>query len=142
AARLGNTRRYEHQRNASGLLPQSELFPRLPFAELKAVIAPCHDYRVLGQRAGIERVEQPAELRVGKADRRQISLRGFPPFSIRGNPLVPPAAFLAHRLGGRRQPLAPVSYRRNLDFVERIEIEIFLRNEPGDVRFENTDAQK
>jgi hypothetical protein len=79
AVRLGYAGGDPDQRGAGGFFPQGELPPVLLLAEVPAVVAPEDDDRVVLVRAGVERVDQPADVHVAVRDRRQVALDGLLP---------------------------------------------------------------
>ena len=88
-------------------------------------------------RAFVQRIQQPAHLRVGKADRRKITAHRTAPFVVLHHPLVPCLADAT--VAGRRHIGKIVLFDlRQKHFGFRVQREIFLRRIPGDVRAENT----
>ncbi len=137
----------ERERDVGGFFPEDVFLPVQLFAEVPTVIAPEYDECVGGIWAFVKGVEHAADAGVGEAARGQISLHGAFPKMVGDNHLVV-AGFEARRLvgpefSGRRQIGNVIFfYFRQNDFVERMHVEIFLRDTQGDVRFEKTDSEE
>ena len=137
--RLGDARRDDDQRHPRRFFPQREFLPVLLLADVHAVVRPQDDDRIGGMRAGVERVEQPSHLGVGKADTCQIAAHGRLPFIVIHHPLMPLAA---QPISVRRGNVIQVTShdRRQEHLVRRIQVEVLLRHKPGNMRAEDADG--
>ena len=72
----------KHERDTCGLFPQRAFGPVLFLAQMKAVVTPQHDYRIVSMRTGLQSIHNHANAMIDEADRRQISVRQAAVFSV------------------------------------------------------------
>ena len=116
----------------------------LLLSQMPTMISPQHDDGVVSMFASFHRLEHTSNLSVGKADRGQIGLNRFAPLAVGDDVLVIPARRREVLFAGRvidfpgellpkRRYVAQVSFpgRRELDAIERMQVEVLLGNIPG-----------
>ena len=131
--------------HAGGALPAGPLAPVFFFAEVPAVVAPEDDHGVGGGGAGVERVEQFADLRVDERDAREVSRHGGFPLTVfyhggvgaGGDGIARPFA-----TGGAEVIEIVGLYDGELDVQAGVEIEVFFRREERDMRTIKSDGEK
>ena len=125
------------KRHAGGLIPQGKLLPVLLFANVKSVIAPEHDNRVVFHRRSVECIEQAAKLMIHVADAGKVASHEFRPLPVVGHPLVPALSAMTVRV------LEIIgSMLGQFHFSKRIKVEPSLRDFPRDVWPEQTNREK
>ena len=114
-------------------------------AEMPTVISPQHDDGIVGMFALIQGAEHSPDLRVGETDRGEIGLNRFEPLVVRDHVRMIPIRL--HRkvpLTGRIVDFPsqlpskgwdvvqiPIRYLGQFNAIERVQVEMFLRNLPG-----------
>ncbi len=107
------------------------------------MIAPEHDDRVVGAPGCVERVDQPANHGVGVTDARKIALHaGFPGAGCQ-HPLVQLDRGEIRTRGEWRDVIEIIGpCRRQLDVLERMQIEVGLWHIPGQMGSKNARGDK
>ena len=70
-----DSRADKQKRNARGLFPQRAFGPVLFLAQMKTMVTPQHDDRIVSMRTRCKSIHNRANAMIDEADRRQISVR-------------------------------------------------------------------
>ncbi len=125
------------KRHPGGLIPQGKFLPVLLFANVKSVIAPEHDNRVVFHRRSVECIKQATKLVIHVTDAREVALHKFLPLLVVGHPLVPALSTMTVRV---LEIIGPMLGQ--FHFIKRIQIEPSLRHFPRNVWPEQTNREK
>jgi hypothetical protein len=132
SAVVGRARLDDHEGRAGRLVPQGELVPMILVAKVVAMVRPQQDGGVVELAILLQGVQQLPDQRVRIGNRREIGLKRLLPEARVQDLLMEISDHVPHEGGNIRK--VAVQGERQLDILQRIEIEISLRHYPVAVR--------
>ena len=119
------------------LVPEGEFLPVGFFADVKSVVGPENHDSVFFHWRRLQSIEESPELIIHIADAGEIALHEVFPLLVVSDPFVPGNAVGWPGVG---EVVFDVGWK--LDFVERVEVEVFLRHFERNVRTEQPDGDE